>query len=66
MAGMLPIPDKGTRDTLFFLLIFISGGINAWLSWWSWGGWLVFLALCMIIIKLTDVEDAIITIEWNK
>lgn len=66
MAGMIPIPSKGTRHSLFFLLIFISSTINAILHWWTWGAWLMFLALCMIIIKLTDIEDVLIDMEYKK
>ncbi len=51
--------SSSTRQGFYILFVIILAFINDWLKWFSIGEYLVIAALVMIVIKLTDLEDAI-------
>ncbi len=51
---------SSTRQGLYLLFILLLMGVNEWMDWMSMFECFVIIALAGMIMKLTDIEEAII------
>ena len=50
---------ESTRQGFYILFIFLLLFVNEWLNWMSYFEAFVIIALAGIVIKLTDIQEAI-------
>lgn len=55
--------NQGARQGMYIIFVIVLGMTNYFLNWFSMFEYFVICCLAMIIVKLTDIVDAIINLK---